>query len=366
MSEERKLSENVVRYFGPQWFGSVMGTGALAIAFSLVSDCSGVYVLNDLARIFTGLTIVLFVVYLIPWTVRFFTHWGHVLADIKHPIRGQFFPTMPISIILIGIDLAVTFKGVLSTSTLMPVVSILFFVGSIGIFIAGFSLLLVMFVNKEIGVEHGVFAWYIPPVSYLIIPVLGFILAGGYYAGTEVGTAICLLSVFALGIGVLMFLFFGAIILYRYTYGSLSKGELAPTFIMGLAPTSVLVIVFARFLHALNMGSILGLHGEGLISIFKFLSFSVWGFSAWWFVLTLFVLVYYVKKMEHPFSFTWWAYTFPLGAFAISSGAVNQLFPHLIFSAFLVGGTALLFLVWFVVFALTVRMVIRGEAFRPK
>lgn len=365
MSEGEKISEDVVRHFGPQWFGSVMGTGALAIAFSLVSDYYGIYVLKDVARIFTSLTIVLFVTYLIPWTARFFTHWEQVVADVKHPIRSQFFPTMPISIILIGIDLAVTFKGVVSAGTLMPVVAVFFFAGSAGIFVAGLSLLLVMFVNKEIGKEHGVFAWYIPPVSYLIIPVLGFILVGGYYSGTALGTSICLLSTFALGIGILMFLFFGGIILHRYTYGSLPNGELAPTFAIGLAPTSVLVIISVRFVHALHTGSVFGLQGEGFASAVNFLSIAVWGFSAWWFALTIIVLVYYIKKMEHPFSFTWWAYTFPLGAFTISAGAINHIYSHGIFSAFLVGGTALLSFVWIVVFVLTLRMVVRGEAFLP-
>lgn len=36
MSEEEKISEDVVRHFGPQWFGSVMGTALLSFVWVAV------------------------------------------------------------------------------------------------------------------------------------------------------------------------------------------------------------------------------------------------------------------------------------------------------------------------------------------
>jgi len=105
---------------------------------------------------------------------------------------------------------------------------------------------------------------------------------------------------------------------------------------------------------------------EPLVPFLKLLALGLWGFTAWWFLLTLSLVAHYVARREHPFFFTWWAYTFPLAAVAIASGVMAHLFGAVVFEAALIAITALLTLVWVVTATLTGRMVLRGQAFRPE
>jgi tellurite resistance protein TehA-like permease len=230
----------------------------------------------------------------------------------------------------------------------------------------GLLLVTIMFTNDEIGTDHGVFAWYIPPVSHLVIPLLGFLLIESAYAGTAFGQFLFVVSMIALGVGVFMFLFFGSIILYRYAYESLPPTKLAPTFVIGLAPTSVLVVAIGRLVRALEAGVGLDIALSSVVSVLKLLALTLWGFSAWWFVLTAAIVVYYVRQRDHPFFFTWWAYTFPMGAFAISAGVIGHLLGIDVFAYVLAAVTALLLVVWTVTATLTSRMVVRGHAFVPE
>lgn len=357
---------NTVEFFGPQWFGSTMGTGALGVALALVADQFQLGALLPLSQFFVALTAVMTVTFTIPWLARMFLYPGRVREDLLHPIRGQFFPTMPITLIVLGLGIARTMGNVVPTSVLDPLLTALFVVGSVGIFAFGLLVVTVMFTNDRIGTQHGVFAWYIPPVSHLVIPLLGFELAGGYLGGTATGQLVFLVSMIALGIGTFMFLFFGAIILHRYAYESLPPEKLAPTFVIGLAPTAVLTISVTKLGHALQGGVGLGLTVEPLLPVLKLLALAMWGFSAWWFVLTAALMSYYITRLSHPFFFTWWAYTFPIGAFAISAGALGNFLGIAAFGYVLAAVTLLLSVVWVATAALTTRMVLRGNAFVPE
>jgi tellurite resistance protein TehA-like permease len=93
----------------------------------------------------------------------------------------------------------------------------------------------------------------------------------------------------------------------------------APTFLIGIAPTSIITVILVKFSGAIeNVG--IGIELSKILPELKIMSLMAWGFSIWWLVLSVILLLHYVKNKNHPFVFGWWAYTFPLGAFAISNG----------------------------------------------
>ncbi|MFW6437090.1 MAG: C4-dicarboxylate transporter [Halococcoides sp.] len=356
----------VIEYFGPQWFGTTMGTGALGVALAQVGAEYDLASVATLAQFFVVLTAVLTVAFTVPWVIRIVTHPQQVRTDLTHPIRSQFFPTMPITLIVLGVGIARTMREVLPASVLEALLIGLFVAGSLGIFGFGLLLVTIMFVNDDIGLDHGVFVWYIPPVSHLVIPLLGFWLVENLFAGSATGQFVFVVSLMALGVGSFMFVFFGSIILHRYAYESLPPEKLAPTFVIGLAPTAVLVIAIGRFVRALRAGVGFDLAVEPIVAGMKLLAIVLWGFSAWWFLLTVAVVGYYVARHETRFFFTWWAYTFPTGAFAISAGVMGHLLGVAAFEAILAGVTGLLVVLWTVTTLLTGRMVLRGHAFTPE
>ncbi len=356
---------NVIKYFGPQWFGSTMGTGALIISMALVSEKLNSTPILRISQVWLFLTMVMFALYIVPWTIRFFKYPHEANEDLNHPIKGQFFPTMPISLIVIGIGLAKVGPSIFSVASLQLPILALFFAGTAGIYIFGFILVPIMFRSKEVELGHGVYAWYIPPVSHLIIPVLGLILVARYYSGTFMGDVLFVISIASWGIGFFLFLFVGAIVYHRYAYSGLPGSRLAPTFLIGIAPTAIMTIALVKLVPALE-GVSFGFELSQVLPIIKLLALIMWGFSVWWFVLTVIMYFYYVRKMGHPFSFGWWGYTFPMGAFAISGGAIGQLldFPAFWFNLHVVN--FLLFFIWFVTFSLTIKLVKDGKAFVPE
>jgi len=188
------------------------------------------------------------------------------------------------------------------------------------------------------------------------------ILVARYYSGTFMGDVIFIISIASWGIGLFLFIFVGAIVYHRYAYGSLPGTRLAPTFLIGLAPTAIMTIALVKLVPAIE-GVSFGYELAQVLPMIKLLALMMWGFSVWWFILTALLFFYYVKTTGHPFVFGWWGYTFPMGAFAISGGAIGQLmdFPAFWFNLYIVN--FILFIIWFIIFALTIKLVKEGKAF---
>ncbi|MCK5153810.1 MAG: hypothetical protein KAQ93_05570 [Spirochaetales bacterium] len=88
----------------------------------------------------------------------------------------------------------------------------LFWVGTVGIYIFSWIIIPLLFQNETVSYDHGTFGWYIPPVSHLIIPVLGFDLLYITHSGDHI-SIILAISLISLGIGTVLFLLLAAIYL---------------------------------------------------------------------------------------------------------------------------------------------------------
>jgi tellurite resistance protein TehA-like permease len=77
------MMSNAIRYFGPQWFESTMGTGALIISMALVSEKLNSMPILRISQVWLFITMILFAVYIVPWTIRFFKMPGELQEAIK-------------------------------------------------------------------------------------------------------------------------------------------------------------------------------------------------------------------------------------------------------------------------------------------
>ncbi|OQY30442.1 MAG: hypothetical protein B6243_10480, partial [Anaerolineaceae bacterium 4572_5.2] len=92
---------DVTAHFNPAWFASVMGTAVIPLAISFIKHP----LIQPLAIFFTILSVIMFLVALIPWTLKFFLYPENAKKDFKHPIAANFFPAMPISLIIFSLNL---------------------------------------------------------------------------------------------------------------------------------------------------------------------------------------------------------------------------------------------------------------------
>jgi C4-dicarboxylate transporter/malic acid transport protein len=363
MSTNLSKSKNIiVRTFSPGWYASVMGTAVIVIAIFIFQD--HIPWAEFLQLFFLSVSALLFILISIPWLWRWSCCLEAVREDFQHPVSAAFFPTMPISLVVWGIALEKAGPLFLSHETIHAAMRILWVLGSIGIAAFALTFLSVYFKKSDLEWHSANLGWLIPPVSFLILPVLGSSLIT-IYAGTVWGDIFLFGSLIALGIGVLLYIFVGSAVFSRYLFHELLPSHLAPTAWIGITPTAILAIIAIKLVPAIR--AFMGLPDE-IAQIFsivaKMTSVSLWGFAFFWLILAIIVTLMHHRWERLSFAMSWWAFTFPLGTFVVSTGLLYSIFDNSFFLT--VGLTSLfgLLIIWTIVAVTTFRRTLSGEIFQ--
>jgi C4-dicarboxylate transporter/malic acid transport protein len=359
MSESfRATPASITEHFSPAWFAAIMGTAVIPLAISFV-DAAWV---TPLARSLIIFSALLFVLFLLPWTVKFFAYPANVRKDLNHPVAANFFPTMPISLILFALNLKKYPEMFFRETVSLELAYYLWLIGTIGIYIMGFIILIHIFRHQEIKLQHANFGWYIPPVSKLIIPISGYELAAHFPARAEHMIAI---SSASFGIGFFLFIFVGAAVYHRYIYHELPMSRFAATFFIGIAPPAIIVVILFKIIHLFGDHEYMGIDPTVIVTLCKFGILMAWGFAAWWHVMAVIVTFYYLRRIELPYALSWWAFTFPSGALCVASGIAWQVTGFGILQLFYYYAVAFLLLVWLLVLVRTLMGMASGKIFAP-
>ncbi|MCS7011252.1 MAG: hypothetical protein NZL98_07770, partial [Anaerolineales bacterium] len=177
---------------------------------------------------------------------------------------------------------------------------------------------------------------------------------------------IALISLLYLGMGSLLFLLVMGMVFSRHTLYAPPPSHLMPTLMIGVAPTSVLVILLLRLPIVLEQ--VWGAP-EAVLQVLEWFTsigaIALWGFSIFWLLLALLLnLVMWVRERP-PFALSWWAYIFPMTAFVIASGVLYQVQTHPLFVGLGLAALTLLMLLWLLVFAKTLQGIWTGSLFSP-
>ena len=90
MLEELSCKCEVIKNFVPSWFASVMGTGILALVTLFYSEF--IPIMAVISKWLFYFNVVLFVILLIPWILRWVLFTKNAVADLRHPVLTNFFP----------------------------------------------------------------------------------------------------------------------------------------------------------------------------------------------------------------------------------------------------------------------------------
>jgi tellurite resistance protein len=323
-SSESIQQESSIEHLPVSIFASVMGLGGLSIATAKLET---VYGLAPLASItLLAIAAIAWVVIALSYATKVIRYPEALLAELNHPVRLSFFPTISIGLLLISIGLV----------EILPLAAqMLWWIGAIGQL--GFTLLILnrWFHHEHFRTEHNSPAWFIPIVGNILVPV-----AGVEFGYTEI-------SYFFFSIGIVFWLPLLGITLNRSFFFSGIPERLKPTLFILIAPPAVAFISWKK-LHGGNLDDF------GVITYF----FALF--------ITLMLVTQAKQFLNLRFALPFWAYTFPLAAVTIASFSFYESASHL---HYLIIATALFvvtFLVVFYVAVLTVVAAVRGKICLPE
>jgi tellurite resistance protein len=315
--------EGKLKHFHVSFFATVMGVAGLALAWQRAHEVLGVPRLIGQALAVTSA--LLFVAVVASYGLKYLRHRDAVLAELHHPIKLSFFPAFSISLALLAM---------LALSSSVPVARILWLAG------AAVHLVLTLYVMTQwiyqphFTIQHSTPAWFIPVVGNILLPIaavpLGYAEAGWFF----------------FSIGLVFWLVLKVLVFNRFIFHDPLPARLLPTMFILVAPPSIGFLAYLR------------LNGGELNDFARILYF----FAAF---LVLLLLVQYRRYAHSAFFLSWWAYSFPLAAFAIAS---QVYYLHTQAPFFLVVAWAALGLASVVIAALalkTLQVVANGSVFQP-
>lgn len=271
MSEHSRL-----RFFPVSFFATTMGLAGLAIAVLRAEKILGLPA--GAGQSLTWFSAGMFLLLAIVYAAKLLRFREEVIKELSHPIKLSFFPTIAISLILLGI----------AFSSIKPSISwLLFAVG------APLQLAFTLFVlSRWIGqttfeLHHSNPSWFIPVVGNILVPIVGV-----EHGQLEI-------SWFFFSVGLVFWLVFLAIIFNRVIFHHPLPEKLIPTLFILIAPPAAGFIAYVKLTGAVdNFARVL-----------------------YYFSLFIVLLLVALGRQFYGIKFylSWWAYSFPIAAVSIAS-----------------------------------------------
>jgi tellurite resistance protein len=314
-------SEASVRNLPVNLFASVMGLSGLALAWRVAHGTFGAPTL--IGEAIGAFAIGVFVLISLGYLAKLAKYPDAVRAEFQHPIAGNFFGTIVISMLLVA--------AVVEPHS-APAAQAIWTVGALATFAICF-VVVSRLLKGQVHAEHAAPAWLIPCVATLDIAVTGGHMPMAW--ASEV-------NLLAGAVGAVLALVLFAMIVNRLVH----QPPLAPT----MTP-SLMILVAPFAVGFLAYSNIVG---------------SVDRFGALLFYFALFMFAVLVPKVFRPgikFSSGWWAVSFPMAALAnaaIRYAAFRESTPLCLLAIALLGALSLAVVVLTV---RTVQMALNGKLF---
>ena len=345
MFRELKCRCEIIKNFTPSWFASVIGTGILAITTLLYS--SYIHWLRDVAFLLFYLNVALFFLLLAPWILRWAKYREDAWADLEHPVLSNFYATIAIGMVVLAADFIVIGRQI-------QVGEIFWTLGTFATVVFAVLTPYLMFRGGHVKLDHINPAWFIPPVGLIVIPVAGGLLLP-HFSG-EAWEVLVFLNYFGWGAGFFIYLSLLAICMYRFILHNPMPNILAPTIWINLGPIGAGTVALYNLVN----------NSPFITTKEPFYVFGLllWGFGIWWVIMAIVMTLHYLRSVSLPYAMSWWAFTFPLGAYVAASHSVShelgiRLVDHVGFGLYW-----LLVAFWVATFAKTLVHAYHGSVFK--
>lgn len=352
-----------LRGFHPGWFGAVMGTAIVGVAASM--NPGGAASLASSARTFSQTMVVIAVVIAVMLVVgylgRFVLHTDAALADLRDPVAGALYGTLPGGILVLAVAAAAIGPTWFSAPTVRDLVIGFAWVGVPLAFVLSVVFAYLLFVRSELVPETVNGGWFIPPVVNIVVPLVLVSLVPASSPATA--RALLLASYGFFGMGLVLYLLIVTMLHHRLVLHPLPHAGLAASLWIGLGPIGVGALALVKMAAAGT--AVLGPAAPAIALASKLAATALWGFGVWWLAAAALLLVHYLRSGPLPYGVGWWGFTFPLGAYTVATLALSKAWDLSWLGWAGAGLFVLLGLFWLVVAARTAWALRTGEAWRP-
>ncbi|WPL19104.1 Tellurite resistance protein TehA [Thiorhodovibrio winogradskyi] len=284
-----------LKHFPVAFFAIVMGLTGVSIAWHKAQSTFGITI--DMAGGLLWVAIGVFALAVALYLTKLARFPQAVIKEIGNPVQLNFFPTISISLLLLGIALLTTAPAV---------AEVLWMLGTALHLLLTIYVMSVWMHHDHFEIHHINPAWFIPIVGNVLVPIAGVPLGYGE------------LSWFFFSIGLLFWLVMLTIIIYRMLFHHPLPERLMPTFFILIAPPAVGFIAYARLSGLMAMGPTMVTDMAGPDAFARILYYSG-------LFLTLLLATQIGRFLRIQFYLSWWAYSFPLAAITIATLMMYEL-----------------------------------------
>ncbi len=295
--------------FPISFFATVMGLCGLALATLRLEQFAGVAHRASFAVLVASAAA--FVVIAAVYATKIRRHPAEVLAEWRHPVKIAFFPTISISLVLLGTATHVFHAG-LGVG--------LWAVGTGAHLVATLAIVSMWITGEHFEAPHLNPAWFIPAVGNVLVP-----LVGARYGYIEI-------SWLFLSMGLLFWIVLLTIVFNRLIFHHPMPPHLLPTLCILIAPPAVAFLAYESLAGEVD-GFARLLYYPGV-------------------VFFLLVAIQLPRLFKLPFALSWWAYSFPVAALTVATLVMAERTGLAVFA---VAGAALYVLLVAIVAWLVVR-----------
>ncbi|KPW39748.1 TDT family transporter [Pseudomonas syringae] len=350
-----------IRQFTPNWFAVTMGTGILSLALAQLPGNSAL--LRNLGEALWFLNIGLFVLFSVMYACRWLLFFNEARKVFGHSTVSMFFGTIPMGLATLISGLLV-FGPARWGDSIVPVAEALWWLDVAMALACGVLIPFMMFTRQEHSIEKMTAVWLLPVVAAEVAAACGGLLTQ-QLATPDAQFTVLITSYVLWAYSVPVALSILVILLLRLALHKLPHESMAASSWLALGPIgtgalSMLVMssdapaVFAA--HGLaSVGSVAA--GVGVIAGMLF-----WGLGLWWMALAVLITARYFKQ-GLAFNLGWWAFTFPLGVYALATLKLGATLHLGFFDVFGQGLVGLLAVMWLIVSAHTLAGAYRGHLF---
>ena len=374
---ERQLHERnqygwrrIALNFTPSWFAACMGTGIVSILLEhLPYNAQWIHYIAIIIFVFN---IVLFITFTVISIIRYTVFRGIFMAMLNHPVQSLFLGTFPMGLATIINMCAFVLIPKWGSWALTLTWTLWWIDAAISVAICMFLPFAIMYIhttpNNKLQTMTAV--WLLPIVSTIVASASGGIVAEYLFnAGHHTHAFWTMVTSYVLwGTGVPLAMVVLVMYFHRLTVHRLPPREVIVSVFLPLGPLGqggfgiMQLGKVARLVLPKIPGSLGGLEGAAGNDLYVFgfaCAIIMWGYGLVW----LFFALASISRSAFPFNMGWWAFTFPLGVFCVSTTTIAQELPSKFFKVLGTILSILVVLLWLLVTARTAEKAFTGEMF---